>query len=79
MSIGIGLVSFWHVHAWDYVKQAQAHEDTFIAAVWDEDVIRGQEAAETLKVPYFESLDDMLARRMLTLSSWMRRQTFIRR
>ncbi|WP_342481487.1 Gfo/Idh/MocA family oxidoreductase [Paenibacillus sp. FSL L8-0340] len=61
MSIGIGLVSFWHVHAWDYVKQAQAHEDTFIAAVWDEDVIRGQEAAETLKVPYFESLDDMLA------------------
>lgn len=61
MSIGIGVVSFWHVHAWDYVKQAQAHEDTYIAAVWDEDAIRGQEAAESLKVPFFESLDNMLA------------------
>lgn len=61
MSIGIGVVSFWHVHAWDYVKQVQAHEDTFIAAVWDEDIGRGQAAAETLQVPFFESLDDMLA------------------
>ncbi|WP_379133810.1 Gfo/Idh/MocA family protein [Paenibacillus sp. sgz500958] len=62
MSIGIGVISFWHVHAWDYVKEAQAHEDTYIAAVWDEDPVRGQEAADSLKVPYFSSLDEMLAK-----------------
>ncbi|WNS40783.1 Gfo/Idh/MocA family oxidoreductase [Paenibacillus sp. MMS20-IR301] len=61
MSIGIGVISFWHVHAWDYVKQVQAHEDTYIAAVWDEDILRGQEAADTLQVPFFASLGDMLA------------------
>lgn len=61
MSIGIGVISFWHVHAWDYVKQAQEHEDTFIAAVWDEDAERGKKAAESLGVPFFTSLNDMLA------------------
>ncbi|MBC8081256.1 MAG: Gfo/Idh/MocA family oxidoreductase [Gorillibacterium sp.] len=63
MSIGIGVISFWHVHAWDYVKQAQEHEDTFIAAVWDEDMDRGREAAEKLNVPFFASLDDLLAQK----------------
>ncbi|OBZ18151.1 oxidoreductase [Bacillus sp. FJAT-27264] len=61
MTIRIGKISFWHVHAWDYVKQAQEHEDTVIAAVWDEDAERGAEAAAKLNVPFFESLDEMLA------------------
>lgn len=61
MTIRIGKISLWHVHAWDYIKQAQEHEDTVIAAVWDEDAARGQEAAERLNVPFYASLEDMLA------------------
>ncbi|WP_054955554.1 Gfo/Idh/MocA family protein [Paenibacillus dakarensis] len=61
MSIRIGKISYWHVHAWDYTKQAQEHKDTDIVAVWDEDPVRGKKAAEQLQVPFFENLDDMLA------------------
>ncbi|MDP9698024.1 putative dehydrogenase [Paenibacillus intestini] len=61
MTIRIGKISLWHVHAWDYIKQAQEHEDTVIAAVWDEDPKRGQEAADRLNVPFYASLADMLA------------------
>jgi predicted dehydrogenase len=61
MSIRIGMISYWHVHAWDYTKQVQEHDDTVIVAVWDEDPERGKKTAEILKVPFFESLHDMLA------------------
>ncbi|MHA7581615.1 Gfo/Idh/MocA family protein [Paenibacillus vandeheii] len=61
MTIRIGKVSLWHVHAWDYIKQAQEHEDTVMAAVWDEDAERGQKAAERLNVPFYASLEEMLA------------------
>ncbi|RIX59466.1 gfo/Idh/MocA family oxidoreductase [Paenibacillus nanensis] len=57
----IGMISYWHVHAWDYTKQALDHPGTQIAAVWDEDASRGQAAADKLGVPYFAGLDDMLA------------------
>ncbi|WP_153978307.1 Gfo/Idh/MocA family protein [Paenibacillus xylanilyticus] len=63
MTIRIGKISLWHVHAWDYIKQVQEHEDTEIAAVWDDNVQRGQEAAERLNVPYFSSLEEMLAQK----------------
>jgi len=61
VTIRIGKISLWHVHAWDYIKQAQEHEDTVMAAVWDENAERGQEAAERLNVPFYASLADMLA------------------
>ncbi|MGC5771966.1 Gfo/Idh/MocA family oxidoreductase [Paenibacillus pabuli] len=61
VTIQIGKISLWHVHAWDYIKQVQEHEDTEMAAVWDEDAVRGQEAAERLNVPFYASLEDMLA------------------
>jgi predicted dehydrogenase len=60
MSIRIGKISYWHVHAWDYTKQAQEHEDTVLVAVWDEDAERGRKAAESLNVPFFESLEELL-------------------
>ncbi|MEO2203628.1 Gfo/Idh/MocA family oxidoreductase [Paenibacillus pabuli] len=63
MTIRIGKISMWHVHAWDYIKQAQEHEDTEIAAVWDDNAQRGKEAAERLNVPYFSSLEEMLAQK----------------
>ncbi|WP_020426254.1 Gfo/Idh/MocA family protein, partial [Paenibacillus riograndensis] len=61
MTLRIGVLSLWHVHAWDYIKQVQEHEDTVIAAVWDEDPVRGQAAAGQLNVPFYASLADLLA------------------
>ncbi|OWA36591.1 oxidoreductase [Saccharibacillus sp. O16] len=61
LAIRIGKISLWHVHAWDYIGQAQQHPDTEITAVWDEVPERGREAAAKLGVPYYETLDDMLS------------------
>ncbi|AJS58859.1 Gfo/Idh/MocA family protein [Paenibacillus sp. IHBB 10380] len=58
--IRIGKISYWHVHAWDYTKQAQEHPEAEIVAVWDEDPTRGKEAADKQGVPFFDSLDEML-------------------
>ncbi|WP_172249580.1 Gfo/Idh/MocA family protein [Saccharibacillus deserti] len=60
MTIRVGKASLWHVHAWDYIAQAQSHPDTAITAVWDEIPDRGREAAEKLGVPYYETLGGML-------------------
>lgn len=59
--IRVGMMSYWHVHAWDYTKQVQAHPDTEVAAVWDEIPERGKAAAEKQGVPFYASLDEMLA------------------
>ncbi|MFB5760631.1 Gfo/Idh/MocA family protein [Paenibacillus medicaginis] len=59
--IRIGKISYWHVHAWDYTKQAGAHSDAEIVAVWDENQERGKEAADQQGVPFYASLDEMLA------------------
>lgn len=60
--IRIGKVSYWHVHAWDYTKEAEAHPGTEIVAVWDELPERGREDAAKQGVPFYESLEEMLAR-----------------
>lgn len=59
--IRIALVSFWHVHAKDYARQAQLHPDTEIVAAWDEDAERGRAQAEVYGVRFYERLDDLLA------------------
>jgi len=60
--IRIGKISYWHVHADDYTKQALEHPSTEIAAIWDEESDRGQAKAAQYGVPYYASLDEMLAR-----------------
>ena len=32
----VAMLSYWHVHAWDYTKQLMARDDVKITAVWDE-------------------------------------------
>lgn len=59
--IRVAMLSFWHVHAEDYVKQAQAHPATKIVAIWDETPGRGRAQAKALGVPLYEKLDDILA------------------
>lgn len=58
--IRVAMLSYWHVHAWDYTRQAQNHPDVTVGAVWDELPDRGRAAAEKLDVPFYESLDDLL-------------------
>ncbi|XEC93284.1 Gfo/Idh/MocA family protein [Paenibacillus tarimensis] len=60
LTIRIGKLSYWHVHAWDYTKEAQEHPETEIAAVWDENPERGQASAEKLGVPFYASIDRLL-------------------
>lgn len=59
--IRIAMLSFWHVHARDYEQQARANSATTIAAVWDETPERGRAQAQTLGVPFYDTLDDLLA------------------
>lgn len=60
--IRIAMLSYWHVHAWDYTKEVQQHPDTEVVAVWDELPARGEESAAKLGVPFIADLDALLAR-----------------
>jgi 1,5-anhydro-D-fructose reductase (1,5-anhydro-D-mannitol-forming) len=59
--IRVAVLSFWHVHAKDYVQQAQRHPAVEIAAAWDELPARGQAEAQKLGVPFYERLEELLA------------------
>ncbi len=59
--IRVAMVSFWHVHARDYAKQAQENPETEVVAVWDELPERGRAAAQTLGARFYERLDELLA------------------
>ena len=59
--IRLAMLSFWHVHATDYLHQALANHSTQVAAVWDEEPARGQAQARTLGVPFYAQLADLLA------------------
>jgi predicted dehydrogenase len=58
----IATLSFWHVHAGDYSRQAQAHPGTELVAVWDDDAERGQDASDQFGVEFTGDLDALLAR-----------------
>jgi predicted dehydrogenase len=55
------MLSFWHVHARDYMRQARANQQVQIAAVWDEMPDRGRAEAQALGVSFYDRLDDLLA------------------
>lgn len=57
----VAILSFWHIHAKDYYRQAMEHPNTEIVALWDEDSDRGRKEAEDRCVPYYENLDKLLA------------------
>lgn len=61
MMIKVAMLSFWHVHAKDYAKQANEHPETQIIAVWDELPERGKAEAEARGVLFYEDLQALLA------------------
>ena len=58
----IATLSFWHVHAGDYSRQAQAHPGAELVAVWDDDAERGRAGADQFGVEFTGDLDALLAR-----------------
>jgi 1,5-anhydro-D-fructose reductase (1,5-anhydro-D-mannitol-forming) len=58
----IAVLSFWHVHAGDYSRQAQQHPGTELVAVWDDDAERGRAGAGQFGVEFTDDLDALLAR-----------------
>jgi 1,5-anhydro-D-fructose reductase (1,5-anhydro-D-mannitol-forming) len=60
--VRVAILSFWHVHAPDHVRYAQAHPDVDIVGVWDDDTERGRSRAGELGVDWHESLGDVLRR-----------------
>jgi 1,5-anhydro-D-fructose reductase (1,5-anhydro-D-mannitol-forming) len=59
--IRVAMLSFWHVHAKDYAREAAEHPDTEIAAVWDEVPERGRKEAEERGVKFYGDLAELLA------------------
>jgi 1,5-anhydro-D-fructose reductase (1,5-anhydro-D-mannitol-forming) len=60
--IRLAVLSFWHVHADDYAREAVAHPRTEIVAAWDEDPERGRAKAQSLGAAFHEDLAELLAR-----------------
>lgn len=58
----VAVLSFWHVHAQDYAREAEEHPGVEVVAIWDEDANRGRAEAEKRGVDFHENLDDVLAR-----------------
>jgi predicted dehydrogenase len=59
--IKVAILSFWHVHAADYTKQANEHSATQVVAIWDERADRGKKEALERGLVFYESLDELLA------------------
>ncbi|MFH5185913.1 Gfo/Idh/MocA family protein [Paenibacillus sp. TAB 01] len=59
--IKVAMLSFWHVHAKDYARQATEHPGTEIVAVWDEIPERGRKEAEERGARFYEDLNELLA------------------
>lgn len=57
----VAILSFWHVHAWDYAAEAEAHPGVDLVGVWDEEAGRGREEAQRRGVRFYQDLDELLA------------------
>ncbi|NLM55671.1 MAG: Gfo/Idh/MocA family oxidoreductase [Firmicutes bacterium] len=54
------MLSAWHVHAEGYAQEINAHPETVVALVWDDDPVRGEEFARKLGVPFEPDLKKVL-------------------
>lgn len=61
----LALLSFWHVHAADYARDAAEHRETEIVAVWDSQAERGRLEAEVRGLPFVADLNEILADRSI--------------
>lgn len=61
MTLRLALLSYWHVHAKDYEREAGANPDTEVTVVWDENPTRGAENAERIGARFVADFDAVLA------------------
>lgn len=59
--MNLALLSYWHVHARDYEREAIANPATTITVVWDEDEARGQAEADRIGARFERDLAAVLA------------------
>lgn len=59
--VRVAMLSFAHVHAPGYADQVSKHPEAELAAVWDEDPVRGRQEAEKRGLPFVGELDALLA------------------
>lgn len=57
----LAILSYWHVHAKDYARDAENHPETVVTTVWDTDVARGTEAAGGIGARFEPDLAKVLA------------------
>jgi predicted dehydrogenase len=57
----VAILSFWHVHAWDYAAEAEAHPGVDLVGVWDEEIGRGREEAQRRGVRFYRDLGELLS------------------
>jgi predicted dehydrogenase len=60
--IGMGLLSFAHGHQRSWAKVFSSRPDSYVAAVWDDNVERGRAEAKNLGVDFVADVDELLAR-----------------
>ncbi|MDA1190870.1 MAG: Gfo/Idh/MocA family oxidoreductase [Candidatus Poribacteria bacterium] len=60
--VRVAMLSFAHVHADGYAKQAKANEHVELVAVWDEEEYGGKQGAERHEIEFTTDLDALLAR-----------------
>lgn len=65
MTLNLALLSYWHVHARDYEREALANPETEITTVWDEDAERGSANAARIGARFVADLDEVLADRSI--------------
>lgn len=59
--LNLALLSYWHVHARDYEREALAHAGTEITVIWDEDPVRGAAHASRVGARFEPDLTRVLA------------------
>ena len=60
--LNVGLISTWHVHTKDYVRQLKESGKVHFAALWDENPEKGRKAAAELKTDFESEFDKFILR-----------------
>lgn len=56
----VGIISFAHMHAFDYANAIESLEDVQLVSIYDDNIKRGQEAAQKYKSSFYSNINDFL-------------------
>jgi len=61
--LNVGLISTWHVHTGDYVRQLNESGKVKIVSLWDENPAKGKKAAAEWNIDFDEDYDKFISRK----------------